>query len=106
MALLVRNNKGRYMGVEVEYTKVSNSDEAWEAVKGAITPQMMERFKVKAKIDYKEADKSIKAKGKGFELNIDLLDDKATAGLTLSLLLKPLKGKILEGIEKQLKRVV
>jgi len=91
---------------EVKYEKCANADEAWIAVKSHITPELIEKFKVKADVDYMEAQKKIKAKGKGFELNIDLLDDRARAEIKLSLLLKPLKGKILEGIEKQLKRVV
>ncbi len=94
------------MSIEVKYDKCSNAQEAWTAVKGHITPELIEKFKVKAQIDYVEAKKQINAKGKGFELNIDLLDDRAKAEIKLSLLLKPLKGKVLEGIEKQLKRVV
>ena len=94
------------MSIEVKYSQVTDSSEAWVAVKAHITPELIAKFKVKAAVDYQEAEKKIKAKGKGFELNINLLDDKATAEIKLSLLLKPLKGKILEGIEKQLKRVV
>jgi hypothetical protein len=94
------------MSLEVRYEKVASSSEAWDAVKSHITPELIAKFKVKADVDYNEANKKIKAKGKGFELNINLLDDKAVADIKLSLLLKPLKGKVLEGIEKQLKRVV
>lgn len=94
------------MSLEVKYGKVTSQDEAWEAVKAHITPELIARFKVKANVDYNEANKSIKATGKGFELNIHLLDDRAKVDIKLSLLLKALKGKVLEGIEKQLNRVV
>ena len=94
------------MDLDVEYEKVGDVDEAWIAVKANITPELMARFKVKADITYKESSKEIVAKGKGFELSINLLDDKAIGKIKLSLLLRPLKSKIIQGIEKQLKRVV
>jgi hypothetical protein len=94
------------MSLKVNYEKVTSKSEAYTAVKGHITPELIEKFKVKAKVDYQESKSKIVAIGKGFELNISLLDDCAEATIKLSLLLRPLKGKILDGIEKQLKRVV
>lgn len=94
------------MSLKVNYNKVSTKEEAYAAVKGHITPELMEKFKVKAKVDYNEFAHKIVANGKGFELNIELLDDHVTATIKLSLVLRPLKGKVLDGIEKQLKHVV
>ena len=36
------------MSLKVNYDKVSDSTEAYEAVKGHITPELIEKFKVKA----------------------------------------------------------
>jgi hypothetical protein len=94
------------MSLKVNYEKVSSKAEAYTAVKRHITPELIEKFKVTAKVDYQESKNKIVAVGKGFELNISLLDDCAEATIKLSLILRPLKGKILDGIEKQLKRVV
>lgn len=94
------------MSLNVKYQKVTNKEEAYSAIKGHITPELLEKFKVKADVDYRDSKHEIYAKGKGFELNISLLDDEAQATIKLSLVLRPLKGKILEGIEKQLKQVV
>jgi hypothetical protein len=94
------------MSLKVNYDKTNSKSEAFMAVKGHITPDLIEKFKIKAKVDYQESKNKIVATGKGFELNIELLDDYATATIKLSLLLRPLKGKILDGIEKQLKSVV
>jgi len=94
------------MSLKVNYSKVDNKAAAFQAVKGHITPELIAKFKVKADIDYNEKDSKISAVGKGFELNINLTDSFAEATIKLSLVLRPLKGKILEGIEKQLTRVV
>ncbi len=92
------------MDIKVNYDKLDNKNDAYEAVKGAITPELLARFQVKADITYE--DDKISAKGKGFELDLLFDENFCGAKITLSFLLKPLKGKILEGIEKQLKRVV
>lgn len=94
------------MSLKVNYSKVNDKAEAYKAVKEHITPELISKFKVNADIDYKDNEKKITAVGKGFELNIELLDSSVEATIKLSLLLRPLKGKILEGIEKQLKKVV
>lgn len=94
------------MDKTIQYTKTNSKDEAYEAVKQAITPETIEKFKVSAQLDYQDANKKILAKGKGFELKIDFMDDSVGMDLSLSFMLKPFRAKILEGLEKQLVRIV
>lgn len=94
------------MDKKVPYKKASSKEEAYETVKSAITPETIEKFKVNANLDYRDAEKKISAKGKGFDLDIDFLDDGVELELSLSFMLKPFKTKILEGLEKQLVRLV
>lgn len=94
------------MDLTIPYNNASSKEEAYSAVKKAVTKEAIEKFKVKADLDYRDAKHQIVAKGSGFELNIDFLDDKAQIKLTLSLVLRPLKKKILGSIEKQVTRIV
>ena len=90
--------------MKISYMKMASKAEAYDAVKGAITPELIAKFKVTAELFYEE-DK-IWAKGKGFKLEMDFFDDYCEVGVDLSFILKPLKKKILSGVEAQLKRVI
>ena len=90
--------------MKVDFSKTKNKEQAYAAVKEAITPELIEKFKVKAKLDY--TDDKITASGKGFKLNMIFNDSCCEVKTDLSLIMRPLKGKILEQIEKQLKRVI
>jgi len=92
------------MDLKLNYANVTNKEEAYNAVKSAITPEQIAKWQVKAELIYKE--NNIEAKGKGFSLSVDFNDDHCVIKLDLSFLLKPLKGKILEGVKKQFQRVV
>lgn len=92
------------MSNKVEYNKVSSKDEAYEAVKKAVTPEMLAKFQVSAELDYKSD--LITAKGKGFKLDMKFDDQSCWFELELSFLLKPLRSKIESSIEKQLIRIV
>lgn len=92
--------------MKVQYTKVSNKDEAYEAVRSKVNDEMMKKFKVKADITYNDSVKNINAKGKGFELNLNFLEDRVESDLSLSLLLRALKSKINSELEKELTKVV
>lgn len=94
------------MDKKIPYSKTQNKDEAYGAVKTAITPETIEKFKVSADLDYQDANKKITAKGKGFDLTIDFMEDSLGLDLSLSFMLKPFKSKIIEGLEKQLTRIV
>lgn len=92
------------MDKKIAYDKQNNKEEAYSAVKEAVTPEMLARFQVKADLEYKTD--LIVAKGKGFKLDMGFDEDGVWYKLDLSFILKPLKGKILTGIEKQLLRII
>ena len=92
------------MDLRIDYSNVTTKDEAYNAVKGAVTPEMLAKWQVRADISYN--DFNIVSKGKGFELSIDFLEDHCEVSLTLSFLLKPLRKKIIAGVEKQFSRVI
>jgi hypothetical protein len=92
------------MDKKLEYCKLASKADAYEAVKLAVTPEMLARFQVKATLEYQED--LISAKGKGFKLDMGFDETGIWYKLDLSFLLKPLKGKILAGIEKQLNRII
>ncbi len=87
------------MDLKLPYTNVANKEEALKAVQKAITPEMLAKFKVNA--DVACNDNCVTAKGKGFDLDATFEEEHCLINLKLGFLLKPLKGKILEGIEKQ-----
>lgn len=103
LALPEKNRRSK-MDLKIPYTNVTNKDEAFTAVKGAVTPELLAKWQVKADITY--GDYVVNAKGKGFELNVLFKEDHCEINVNLAFLLKPLKGKILEGIQKQFTRVV
>ena len=94
------------MDLKIPYSKLKNKKDAYEIVKKNITAESIAKWKVTADLNYDDANHVISAKGKGFKLEISFHDDGAQVGTDLSLLLRPFKGKILEGLEKQLSRIV
>lgn len=88
----------------MQYEKSPSKEEAYNAVKAAVTQQMLAKFKVSASLSY-EVD-LIVAKGKGFKLDMAFSEDACLVSLNLSIFLRPLRGKILNTLEKQLKTVV
>jgi len=94
------------MDLKIDYMNVTNKEEAYQAVKGAVTPELLAKWKVKADINYDDANHEVHAKGTGFGLTVNFDEKHCEVKLDLSFLLKPLKAKILEGLEKQFTRVV
>jgi len=94
------------MDAKIGYKKVKSSQEAFASVKAAITPEYIEKFKVKAKINYDEKKKLITASGMGFNLDINFSDKEVALNLKLSLILRPIKGKVLETLEREIKKHV
>lgn len=92
------------MGVKIDYRQVTNSDEAYAKVKTLITPEYVEKFQVKADVMYDDVKKIVRAKGTGFTLTLCFEAKHCDVDLDLSFLLKPLKNKIFEKIEGQIKR--
>lgn len=94
------------MDASVKYSKATDAASAYALAEQEVTPEYVQKYGVKAEVTKNEAAKELHAKGKGFELRIKFLDDHCEVFLDLSFLLKPFKGKVLEGIEKKLTRTV
>jgi hypothetical protein len=92
------------MDLKIPYA-ANNKQAAYNSAKTLI-PDVIQKFGVKADVNCKDADTCITAKGTGFTAEITFKETEATVKLDLGFLLKPLKGKILETIEKQIKKVV
>lgn len=93
------------MDFKVPYTKITNKNDGYEAAKKLI-PEVISKFGVKADVKNDDANTTLNAKGTGFGAKIEFTDSEAVVSVDLSFLLKPLKGKILETIEKQIKKIV
>lgn len=92
------------MGHKIEYQKVKNKEDAFLKVKEFITPDYLNKFQMKIDLVFDEKKKKVLASGNGFSLTIDFFDTCVEVNLELSLLLRPLKNKILEKIESQITR--
>ena len=66
----------------------------------------MSKFGVQATVTPDDASTKLSAKGSGFEVSISFTETEAQVKLDLGFLLKPLKGKVLEALERQIKKVV
>jgi hypothetical protein len=93
------------MDLKVPYSRITDKKQGFDAAKRLI-PEVIQKFGVKADTSIDEASCTIDAKGSGFSAMIQFTDHEALVRVDLAFLLKPLKGKILETIEKQIKKVV
>jgi hypothetical protein len=94
------------MDLSVTYKVATNQEEAFGLAKAQITPEYVEKFNVKTDISYDEGAGNMVATGKGFTLTLSFDDNKCDVTLKLSMLLRPLKKKILETIERKLNKHV
>ena len=94
------------MAVKVQYEKINDATAAFDKVKTNITPETIAKYNVKADLQYLADEKRILAKGSGFQMKMDFMADHVLIDLDLSLFLKPFKTKILESLEKQIRRLV
>lgn len=93
------------MELKVPYANITDKKKAYDEARKLI-PQVIEKFGIKADVTNDDANHSFSAKGSGFEAKIAFTDTEAVVNVDLGFLLKPFKGKILETIEKQIKKVV
>jgi hypothetical protein len=93
------------MDLKVPYSNITDKKQGFDAAKKLI-PEVIAKFGVKADTKIDDVTNTIDAKGTGFSAMIQFTDTEALVKVDLSFLLKPLKGKILETIEKQIKKVV
>ena len=93
------------MEIKVPFAQITDKKQGYEAAKKLI-PETIAKFNVKADIKHDDGAHSMVAKGSGFEAKIQFTDTEAIVNVELGMLLKPFKGKILEVLEKQIKKVV
>lgn len=93
------------MDLKIPYASVTDKKLAYDAAKKVI-PEAISKFGVKADVKLNDSDTSLSAKGTGFEVSVRFEDKHVEVKMDLSFLLKPMKGKILEVLEKQIKKVV
>ncbi|WP_408096222.1 polyhydroxyalkanoic acid system family protein [Peredibacter sp. HCB2-198] len=93
------------MELKVPYAQITDKKQGYEEAKKLI-PEVIAKFGVAADVQNDDATSTLKAKGSGFEAKIEFKDAEAVVNVDLGFLLKPFKGKILETIEKQIKKVV
>jgi len=93
------------MDLKVPYANVTDKKVAYEAAK-KLVPEALAKFGVKADVMLDDANTKLSAKGVGFEALIIFSDTEAQLKVDLGFLLKPLKGKVIEVLEKQIKKVV
>lgn len=93
--------------MKIYFKQATDKQDAFERVKNNVRPEILnEKFKVKATIEYNQDDYQVIASGSGFDLYANFFEDYIELDLKLSLLLRPLKSKILGALEKEIKRVV
>jgi hypothetical protein len=93
------------MDLKVPYSNITDKKQGFDAAKKLI-PEVIAKFGVKADTKIDDAQSLIEAKGTGFSAHIKFTETEAQVKVDLNFLLKPLRGKILETIEKQIKKVV
>lgn len=93
------------MELKVPYAQITDKKLGYEQAKKLI-PEVISKFGVSADVKNDDANTTLSAKGSGFEARIEFRETEAVVSVDLGFLLKPFKGKILETIEKQIKKVV
>ena len=93
------------MELKVPYAQITDKKLGYEQAKKLI-PEVISKFGVSAEVHNDDATSTLKAKGSGFEAKIEFKETEAVVNVDLGFLLKPFKGKIMETIEKQIKKVV
>ena len=93
------------MDLKIPYASVTDKKQAYDSAK-KVVPEAISKFGVKADVSLNDSETSLSAKGTGFDVTITFLESHAEVKMDLSFLLKPMKSKILEVLEKQIKKVV
>lgn len=93
------------MELKVPYAQITDKKQGYDQAKKLI-PEVIAKFGVKADVTSDDTAATLRAKGSGFEAKIEFKETEAVVSVDLGMLLKPFKGKILETIEKQIKKVV
>lgn len=94
--------------LNVNYNKAGNAKEGFQ-----LASEFLKSHKAKAMfpvtIDFSFIDglnPRVIGKGKGFEVTLTFYDTDVTVTLDLAFLLKPMKGKIIDSLASEIKRVL
>jgi hypothetical protein len=93
------------MELKVPYSQITDKKQGYESAKKLI-PEVIAKFGVNAEVKNDDETSTLSAKGSGFGAKIEFRETEAIVNLDLGFLLKPFKGKIMDTIEKQIKKVV
>ena len=93
------------MELKIPYSQITDKKQGYDQAKKLI-PEVIQKFGVQADVINDDANTSLSAKGSGFSATIAFKETEAIVNVDLGFLLKPFKGKILDTIEKQIKKVV
>jgi hypothetical protein len=93
--------------IEISYKSCKSKEEAFEKTKEVVTSEIVStKFGVTAKLIYDFDSMSAQATGKGFTIDFNFLENSLTGKIKLSLLLKPLRGKIIKVLNRQLESIL
>lgn len=90
------------MSDSVSYKKFSDKASAFAHVKENFNKQSLAKYKVQPDLSFNESDYQVLAEGKGYTITLDFTDSQVEIGMKLSLLVRPMKGKILDLLQKEL----
>ncbi len=93
------------MELKIPYSQITDKKQGYDQAKKLI-PEVISKFGVSADVKNDDAASTLIAKGSGFEAKIEFRETEAIVNVDLGFLLKPFKGKIMDTIEKQIKKVV
>ena len=90
--------------ITLNYSQVSGPKDAFKKAKSTLDDvEKKGNIPVPVSFSYEEERGEISGKGKGFEISIHFKEQTAEVNLSLSMMLRPFRSKIILSIEKALK---
>ena len=94
------------MSFKVPYKSAENEKEAFLALKEKLDPDFLSQFKLKIEVELDEENLVIKGKAKGLDVSFQFCERECLVELSLSLFLRPLKTKIVKGLQEGLETLL
>jgi hypothetical protein len=88
------------------YSKAKNQQEAYNTGKTYITPELLAKYKIKAKVTHSDENYTICGDGKGFKLDLRFNENEVDINLKLSFFLKGFSSTIMGIIEKEVGKTI
>ena len=92
--------------INVEYKQSKNQKIAFNKAKKRLSPNLFKQYKIEVDLSFDDENFQILGTGKGFDVSCYFYNDHLQFDVNLSLLLRPLKGKIESSILKELEKNV